>query len=579
MPLFRHLRQWLTLSFQGRNLAGKVGLFPQSYTQPAPPASEPPPEVISFTPAPALADSSPLSPVHPLPVSESHESPSEPAINGDAQSTHTPANANGEVMRATMTDVQQAIEQLGHKDDFDGSRSFTFSSTHGESTDRDTDTDADGEDWHKTARQKLAENARMAADELAASESAEIRAPFRSTVPPIEVEMSDDSGDEDEAPPDGHLLHSHIPEEDEEGTASPHLPVDGRRLSNSSSIQPSESFIVPSPAAPLESELDEDTATEAGVSTATQPSFPGAERNSFLPTPVSPDRRGISKGISANGSDAASRPSSAQLLFPSKTQTLSLKEVAGALPSPAASSMGHRHVYSFGSATSARAPVASPLPGIRNTDQRPRHVHPTDWTVEEVVDWLHSKGFDEDSCRKFAEQEITGDVLLDLDVGVLKSEIGIVAYGKRMRIANAITELRRPPSVMSSSADQHTRPGSYSQSSPFPHFEPAQNSATLDSTGQSSLVSPESTPDSGDLAATSPDSVRQNSDPGVRSSLDTANNSSATFGLGLGIPTSLIPGGGQAKTIVGGILCTQSDVLMDILNAEGTTDATLAISQ
>ena len=46
------------------------------------------------------------------------------------------------------------------------------------------------------------------------------------------------------------------------------------------------------------------------------------------------------------------------------------------------------------------------------------------------------------------EQEITGDVLLDLDVNLLKTEIGIMAFGKRMRIANAITDLRRPPSIV-----------------------------------------------------------------------------------------------------------------------------------
>jgi hypothetical protein len=48
------------------------------------------------------------------------------------------------------------------------------------------------------------------------------------------------------------------------------------------------------------------------------------------------------------------------------------------------------------------------------------------------------------------EQEITGDVLLDLDVNLLKTEIGIMAFGKRMRIANAIVDLRRPPSPSAS---------------------------------------------------------------------------------------------------------------------------------
>ncbi|KAH9170375.1 hypothetical protein EDB89DRAFT_1978632 [Lactarius sanguifluus] len=517
-------------------------------TQPAPPTSEPPPAAISASlpPAPAPADSAPSPPLSlPIPAAESsqslHEDSSPSITNGDAHPNQTTTKSNGEVMLATMTD-----------DDFDGSRSFTFSSTHGESTDHDTDTDADGEDWHKTARQKLAENAKMAAEEQAARESAETRAPIRSTVPPIDVEMSDDSGDEGDAPPNGHLRrHPHIPEEEEEDTAPLHPPVNGRRFSDSSSIQPSESYIVPSPAVRPESDFAEDTATEAGASTATQPSFPlPPERSSFLPTPVSPDRRAISKGISTNGTDAAGHPSPAQLLFPSKTQTLSLKEAAGVLPTPAASTTGHRHGYSFGSATSStRATAASPLLlGIRTADQRLRHVHPADWTVEEVVEWLRSKGFDQDSCIKFAEQEITGDVLLDLDVNVLKSEIGIMAYGKRMRIANAITELRRPPSVMSSSAD-HTRPGSYSQGTPFPLLGTTQNSSSLDTAGQS-LASPDSSPDSG-LAAVTPDSAHQNSDSGVQTSLDQVNNSSATIGLGLGIPASLLPGAAQSKSVKG----------------------------
>ncbi|KAF8261196.1 hypothetical protein EI94DRAFT_1833440 [Lactarius quietus] len=532
MPLFRSLRQWLTRapisSSQGRNLAGKVGLFPESYTQPAPPPSEPP--SASFDPAPAIADDSPLlSPPPSLPANEPdafqylQDASSPPITHGDTQTDPPNANGNGEVMLATMTDVQKAIEQLGHKDDLDGSRSFTFSSTRGESTDHETDTDADGEDWHKSARQKLAENAKMAAEDR----------------PRLTLTFADLLGDEDESsPPNGiSRRHSHIPEEDEEETASPQpqlaatTTTTGRRFSDSS-IQPSESYIVPSPAAAPESELIEDTATEAGVTTATQPTFPPTDTNSFLPTPVSSDPHSISKAFSA---DAASS-SSAKLFFPPKTQALSLKEAAGVLPSPAASSIGHRHGYSFGSATSsARATGASPLVlGVRTTtEQRPsRHVHPADWSVEE-----------------FAEQEITGDVLLDLDVSVLKSEIGIIAYGKRMRIANAIAELRRPPSVMSSSADQHTRPGSYSQISPFPLLEAAQHSAPA---GQNSLVSPESSPDSGDLAGVSPDSsARPNSDPGVRTSSDKVNNSSATIGLGLGIPSALIPGVRQDKIVKG----------------------------
>jgi hypothetical protein len=75
------------------------------------------------------------------------------------------------------------------------------------------------------------------------------------------------------------------------------------------------------------------------------------------------------------------------------------------------------------------------------------YVHPIEWTVEETVNWLHSKGFDDIVCDTFIEQEITGGALLSLNATSLKTEIGIDAYGKRFRIANAIDDLRRAASV------------------------------------------------------------------------------------------------------------------------------------
>jgi hypothetical protein len=75
------------------------------------------------------------------------------------------------------------------------------------------------------------------------------------------------------------------------------------------------------------------------------------------------------------------------------------------------------------------------------------YVHPVEWTVEETVNWLLSKGFDDIVCEKFIEQETTGDALLNLNATSLKTEIGIDAYGKRFRIANAIDDLRRVASV------------------------------------------------------------------------------------------------------------------------------------
>ncbi|KAG5635290.1 hypothetical protein H0H81_011818 [Sphagnurus paluster] len=101
-------------------------------------------------------------------------------------------------------------------------------------------------------------------------------------------------------------------------------------------------------------------------------------------------------------------------------------------------------------------------------DKRDKDKSPSEWSVEEVVEWLKLKGFDKDVCDKFIEQEITGDVLLELDVNLLKSEIGIMAFGKRMRIANAITDLRRPPSIVYSDHTDARPP----QSPLTPHSPP-----------------------------------------------------------------------------------------------------------
>ena len=59
------------------------------------------------------------------------------------------------------------------------------------------------------------------------------------------------------------------------------------------------------------------------------------------------------------------------------------------------------------------------------------------------------------------EHEITGDLLLELDANLLK-ELDIPQFGKRLRIAQAISELRRPDSMVSlTSADN---PGSTAMS-------------------------------------------------------------------------------------------------------------------
>ncbi|KAH8825996.1 hypothetical protein DL96DRAFT_129030 [Flagelloscypha sp. PMI_526] len=46
----------------------------------------------------------------------------------------------------------------------------------------------------------------------------------------------------------------------------------------------------------------------------------------------------------------------------------------------------------------------------------PANPDPTTWSLPDVLAWLRSKHFSEDILKKFIEQDITGDVLLSLDV-------------------------------------------------------------------------------------------------------------------------------------------------------------------
>ncbi|KAJ4464133.1 SH3 domain-containing protein, partial [Lentinula edodes] len=144
--------------WQGRNLAGKTGLFPQSYTAPAPTANG------STTGDDENDVPSNKMPLHPLDEeSEPESSPQAPAIFVNRN------EADGEVMKATLTDVQQAIEQLKMNRtssiDGDGARSFSFASTREDrDTDRESETDYElsdtehqefGDDGHhKSTRQR-----------------------------------------------------------------------------------------------------------------------------------------------------------------------------------------------------------------------------------------------------------------------------------------------------------------------------------------------------------------------------------------------------------------------------------------
>ncbi|KAJ3552054.1 hypothetical protein NP233_g12962 [Leucocoprinus birnbaumii] len=243
--------------YQGRNLSGRVGLFPVSYTTAAPPAgaedtsaatvdngqrtilntlheeseSGSRPETAAshniIAPVPKSAPAQFLNGNH-----HSFDTPSDEAsqhtTGGGGGSAPASATPGDQVMKATLTDVQKAIEQLGRNrgiDNDDGGRSFSFASTRDDrGTDTDTDfdlSDLDGpggsgvvgggkggdsgddvEGWHKGARLKLAEKARRAVEEAEKLEAlmgglGSNHSERRTVAPPIEVEMSDESEDEE----------------------------------------------------------------------------------------------------------------------------------------------------------------------------------------------------------------------------------------------------------------------------------------------------------------------------------------------------------------------------------------------
>lgn len=221
---------------KGKNLFGKIGLFPQSYTtsdatvlQPQPTT---PQDAVHSTTASAQPDSA-------LQTLKEESTSNIGTPNGKKSS-----ESNDGVMRATMTDVQEAIEQLG-RSNRDGNGSFSFASSRATNSDRGMDTDdtqsndenaEGGESWHKGARSNLAEKARKQQELLRKEQEAydeELRrhAPVLAehvSEPPIEFEMSDESEDEHEDEANlttvtsfGRRQHEHISEEDEDDDQIP----------------------------------------------------------------------------------------------------------------------------------------------------------------------------------------------------------------------------------------------------------------------------------------------------------------------------------------------------------------------
>ena len=364
------------------------------------------------------------------------------------------------MMRATLTDVQKAIEQLGRRDG-DGSRSFSFASSHGDysersetETDEDRDTDAEDDGrWHKDARAKLAMRAQRENEERQAREAEEQP---RVMIPPIDVEVSDESDMEDDdlhTSPRKPRPYSQIAEEDEDADADGEESPTKEPSGVADAHESSESIIVPSERYLVTDDTD--------VRTATAPSFP--EHNLIPPrvdslrtrsnTPdstVAPPDQSTAVPTPEPSNDPTPIPPSPEIAsspepvplaaasvpipvspltqdFPAAVvaqpavapvpNTLRLSEptpltTTSAVPSPTASSFvsygqsstaGIQQALTTPATTVASLKTSTPHASGTSTPDPAKKAatHPSEWTVDDVVDWLKSKGFDQGVCDKF----------------------------------------------------------------------------------------------------------------------------------------------------------------------------------
>ena len=341
-------------------------------------------------------------------------------------------------MKATMTDVQKAIKQFGRDDggeDDDGAGSFSFASTRDGENTKNSDTEFDlsdldgtgingndGEDWRKAARQKIAAKAKRAIEEAEKLESmmGDNGDGRRAAAPPIEVDFSDESeveADADDLTRSSNLNrnHPHIREEEEnigtDGEAA--AATNGTRDSLSTDV-----FVPPN--------------DETDIPTATKPSF-SVSQSSVLTEPLQEEPKEIpptiEKGIypSPISPPATTLPNTQQILL--QRSSTPVREIPNGLPSPA--SVGHISSEHNSVTLSSSAPgmlvnaiqvqqqqpnkisvftgpasILASISPVSTTVQGPNKTPLAEWSVKEVVDWLKSKGFDQDVCDKFIGEYI-----------------------------------------------------------------------------------------------------------------------------------------------------------------------------
>ena len=394
-------------------------------------------------------------------------------------------------MAATMTDIQQAIDQLAvTRTNGDNTSHRTFSFTSGTDTDRESADDredgrAGPEGWRGASRQLLAENAQKANLQQA---SAETESKER-IAPPIPVEMSDESDADD----DDALSPVHSPPTTARGVNFPVMEEPNpKRLSEAPSVysplqeeltledlQP-ETVAQPdvvnaAPPTPLRSpvrlaqsrELPDadgsipkpDSPLQTSLDSPTTPVIPGAFAGEDDPVPANVEATPVAPAVVAAVVEPSSAeepvvvqppepvPQATQVVLPAGPppadiakaslgmstlttalaqplpqsapitppltsfvtpsyidQQSSVNSASPTLNSPFSASMPPSSAVASTFNTAA-TPISRPMskaPSVQSSLETPGSQNsPSDWTVDQVVEWLRSKHFDEAICAKF----------------------------------------------------------------------------------------------------------------------------------------------------------------------------------
>jgi len=346
-------------------------------------------------------------------------------------------------MHATLTDVQAAIEQLAVRrdTDTDAGRSFSFASTR-EDTDAETEEEGDHDTHHSPGdaqefRKTLAERAEMV-NARKAKEQAEadpvsgaldfLRRKSSSNIvipPPIDVELSDesDADDEDEDEQavkkrhehDIHPIHHKYTgststariSESETTNHTPRAPSPLPLPTQTTPTPPEVTVVAPPPIAAPTPQTPT-TATTGGfpLSQESSPGQPRVQQPSHaaelaasissppptaspanVPLPKSPSPvGGAPNGASWNQWNEA--PQAVAVVVPE--QPLQVPQPQASTPSPAPVPV-------------AAAQVQTPVTAGSSSDAQSslKSTHPSEWTVDQVVEWLKSKGVDDATCAKF----------------------------------------------------------------------------------------------------------------------------------------------------------------------------------